>query len=349
MPHEVIMPALGMAQDTGLIVAWHKAPGDAVAATDVLLEVETDKATMDVEAGHEGYVAALLAQAGEEAPVGAAIALISAEKPDNPIQTSIAAKAAPGPAATAAAEPAPAPAAEKKAPPTAQVQTASPARPARKPKAASMALDGRILASPKVRRLAAEQGLDLARLAALGIPMPYHVADLETLRSLPEPAPASGVGSTSLQVSARAPRSEFVAFSDWLEGRASVSAVWAAYAAASLRAAIGAEALIVRVDQPLLGKASLFTDPDQVPMSAVANADIEGDDLPSLIIRDVTDSRITGGNLGAGAVPALTVATNGDDYALTLDFAPGQLDAEAAAAFLDGFAARLEEPLRHLL
>ena len=53
----VIMPALGMAQDTGLIVAWHKAPGDAVASGDILFEVETDKSTMEVEAGHDGFVA----------------------------------------------------------------------------------------------------------------------------------------------------------------------------------------------------------------------------------------------------------------------------------------------------
>ena len=93
MQHEVIMPALGMAQDTGLIVAWQKAPGDAVAAGDVLFEVETDKSTVEVEASHDGFVAALLAEAGEEAPVGSVIALISAEKPENPVQKSLTQKA----------------------------------------------------------------------------------------------------------------------------------------------------------------------------------------------------------------------------------------------------------------
>ena len=111
---EVIMPALGMTQDTGLIVAWHKAPGDAVAAGDILFEVETDKSTMEVEAGHDGFVAALLAEAGEEAPVGDVIAIISREKPDAPVQRSLAATgspkpAAPEPAAPADAEKAPAP------------------------------------------------------------------------------------------------------------------------------------------------------------------------------------------------------------------------------------------------
>jgi pyruvate/2-oxoglutarate dehydrogenase complex dihydrolipoamide acyltransferase (E2) component len=57
------MPALGMAQDSGLIVAWRKKPGDPVAASDVLLEVETDKSVMEVEAGHDGFVAAILAGA----------------------------------------------------------------------------------------------------------------------------------------------------------------------------------------------------------------------------------------------------------------------------------------------
>src|SRR6056297_1576158 len=96
---EVIMPALGMAQDTGLIVAWHKSPGDAVASAEILFEVETDKSTMEVEAGHDGFVAALLAEAGEEAPVGDVIAIISSEQPDTPLQRSIAEAASAKPAA----------------------------------------------------------------------------------------------------------------------------------------------------------------------------------------------------------------------------------------------------------
>jgi pyruvate/2-oxoglutarate dehydrogenase complex dihydrolipoamide acyltransferase (E2) component len=54
MPHDVIMPALGMAQDTGLIVSWLKKPGDAVKTGDALFEVETDKAVMEVEAVADG-------------------------------------------------------------------------------------------------------------------------------------------------------------------------------------------------------------------------------------------------------------------------------------------------------
>ena len=59
MAQTVIMPMLGMAQETGVIVSWLKAHGDAVRAGEPLMEVETDKATMEVEAAHDGYLADL--------------------------------------------------------------------------------------------------------------------------------------------------------------------------------------------------------------------------------------------------------------------------------------------------
>ena len=77
MPHEVIMPALGMAQDTGQIVAWLKQPGEKVAAGEALMEVETDKATMEVEAGADGFLTDVRAAAGDDVPVGQVVALIS--------------------------------------------------------------------------------------------------------------------------------------------------------------------------------------------------------------------------------------------------------------------------------
>ena len=83
--NSVIMPTLGMAQDTGQLVAWHKTPGEAVAADDILFEVETDKSTVEVPAGFEGYIAAQLAEAGEDVPVGDTIAVISAAPPDTPV------------------------------------------------------------------------------------------------------------------------------------------------------------------------------------------------------------------------------------------------------------------------
>ena len=327
----VIMPALGMAQDSGVIVAWHKAPGEAVAASDVLFEVETDKATMDVDAGFDGYVAALLAEAGEEAPVGDTIAVISAQKPDNPVQRSRAGKPAPRTEAAPAKAP--------------ETQTKPEPRPAPKPpKAGASAINGKVLASPKARRLALEQGLDLARLAAEGHPMPYHVADLDTLRALPGKAAVDS--TTAAHLTARVPAGGFADFAAFLDGAATQGAVWAAFASASLRPATGTEALVIRLDRPSLGTATLYADPDLGPLSQIAPID---DAPPALILRDLTQSRITGASLGAAAAPALTITRDGTDYVLGLEFAPGALDAEAAIALIDGFASRLAEPLRHLL
>ncbi len=77
MPHDVIMPALGMAQDTGLIVSWLKKPGDAVKTGEGLMEVETDKAVMEVEAVADGFLAAVSADAGDHVPVGQVVAVIA--------------------------------------------------------------------------------------------------------------------------------------------------------------------------------------------------------------------------------------------------------------------------------
>ena len=76
MPYEVKMPQLGMNQDSAVIVSWLKAAGDKVAKGDVIFEVETDKATMEVEAAADGFLAGIVAGEGDDVPVGDLIALI---------------------------------------------------------------------------------------------------------------------------------------------------------------------------------------------------------------------------------------------------------------------------------
>ncbi|MGZ4414173.1 MAG: biotin/lipoyl-containing protein, partial [Gaiellaceae bacterium] len=70
MPAEVIMPALGMAQETGTVLRWLKAEGAAVAKDEPLLEVETDKVTVEIESPAEGTLAGITAAEGAEVPVG---------------------------------------------------------------------------------------------------------------------------------------------------------------------------------------------------------------------------------------------------------------------------------------
>ena len=327
---EVIMPALGMAQDTGLLVAWHKAPGDAVAAGDILFEVETDKSTMEVEAGHDGFVAALLAEAGEEAPVGAPIAIISAEKPDAPVQRG---------QSGAKAHPSPAPQTET----AAQPETKPAPKPAATKAPAPARADGRILASPKARRLALEQGLDLNRLVEAGHPQPYHVADIEALRALPSAQPASGAAEASRHLTAELPGDGFEDFAKWAAESAGLSdtnALLAGLAAASL----GREMATVSVER--FGQSHAYHVPAG-PFGAITDA--EDDSAPDLILRDLRMSRVSTVSLGAETAPVLTLTPMGDGLRITLECAGQHLTATEAVGLLSEFAGRMEQPLRHLL
>jgi pyruvate dehydrogenase E1 component beta subunit len=121
MPIEVLMPALSPTMTEGKIAKWLKQPGDAVKAGDVLAEIETDKATMEIEAVDEGTFAKILVPEGtENVAVNLPIALIAGEGED---------------VAAAEAE-APKPAAVKPAPPAAPVAEAPPPKPAAQPKRA---------------------------------------------------------------------------------------------------------------------------------------------------------------------------------------------------------------------
>ena len=78
MPATVIMPALELAQETGKVLRWLRAPGDAVTKGEPIVEIETDKVTVEIEAPASGTLGAVSAGAGDVVPVGTTIALIYA-------------------------------------------------------------------------------------------------------------------------------------------------------------------------------------------------------------------------------------------------------------------------------
>src|SRR5260370_16881664 len=80
MPTNVIMPALELAQETGKVLQWLKSPGDKVRKGEPLVEIETDKATTEIEAPASGVLGDVTARAGDEVPVGQTIALIFASE-----------------------------------------------------------------------------------------------------------------------------------------------------------------------------------------------------------------------------------------------------------------------------
>ncbi len=343
MPHEVIMPALGMAQKTGLIVSWLKKPGDAVKRGDPLMEVETDKAVMEVEAQADGFLTDVRVAAGVAAPVGDVVAVIS----ESPAGSGAAPTPRPADAAPAQGV-APAPPAQP-APALAETRAA---KPAAEPEPRTNG--GRILASPKARRLAAEQGLDLSRLVAAGVRQPYHVSNLETLRALSAapvaPAiPAPATTRAGRRLTARVRGDAFAGFCEWMRAETGASpdatSVMAGMAAAALRPGASDKPLIVAAEA--FGRKRHYADPDRLGLGRAAVA--EPGQAPALILRDLRATSIAALWMGSEAAPVLSVTRDGADMLVTLECAPDQLKPEAAVDLISGFAGQLAEPLRHLL
>src|SRR5689334_10476077 len=173
MPAEVIMPMLGMAQETGKVVRWLKAEGEAVAKAEPLMEVETDKVTVEIEAPAAGTLAGVTASEGEDVPVGQVIAYVLGDGEQLPEPDA------------------------RNAPPVAlPAETAvsggqSPGHVGNGQSAAR-----RTLASPKARRLARERGVPIEEIAGSG---PYgavqasDVQGFESSRTSSPAQPAAGL------------------------------------------------------------------------------------------------------------------------------------------------------------
>src|SRR6056297_2950373 len=108
---EITLPKAGQSMEDGTIVAWRKSEGDAVAAGDILAEVETDKAVVEVESNADGVLRKVLVQPGQTVPVHTPIAIVAGADEDISAAVEKAASSAPQPAAPAASGPAPTPAA----------------------------------------------------------------------------------------------------------------------------------------------------------------------------------------------------------------------------------------------
>lgn len=181
MPTNILMPALSPTMTEGTLAKWLKKEGDIVKAGDVIAEIETDKATMEVEAVDEGKLAKILIASGTSGvAVNTPIAVLleegeSADAIKAAVPTNTNEKAAPAAAPQAAAA---APAAQKVAP-----------TPVAAPKAAS---GGRVFATPLARRIAEQKGIDISTIQGTGPHGRIVKADLENAKAgAPAKAPAS--------------------------------------------------------------------------------------------------------------------------------------------------------------
>ncbi|MXZ23696.1 MAG: 2-oxo acid dehydrogenase subunit E2 [Caldilineaceae bacterium SB0665_bin_21] len=209
MPHEVIMPVLGMNQDTGTLLRWLRQEGDAVTVGDPVMEIATDKITVEIESPADGVLAGLSAAEGEEVPVGRAVAWVLGPGESLPADTPAAPAAEPEPVSVPASAPAGMPAASPVARRLAADLGIDLAQIAgtggrinradveRHHAAVQAQVAGPVLASPKARRLARERGLDLATISGSGPDGAVLATDVEghvpAVRDVAGPPPADAV------------------------------------------------------------------------------------------------------------------------------------------------------------
>ena len=169
MAFSVVMPALEMAQETGKLIAWRKKEGDRVSKGEPLLEIETDKAVVEVEAPADGVLAGIKASEGADIPVGQTIAWIVAPGEAPPVETESSV-----PAARAASHARPE-----------QTQAASSTASPSQPPASTAKI------SPKGRRLAKELGVDIASLHGSGPGGEILASDVQAAAATPAASDAA--------------------------------------------------------------------------------------------------------------------------------------------------------------
>ena len=198
MPINILMPALSPTMEKGNLAKWLKKEGDKVKSGDVIAEIETDKATMEVEAVDEGTIAKIVVPEGTaDVPVNQVIAVLAGEGEDVKAAGASAGSAAPSPKPTVAA---PAPKAQP-APTKAEAPKPSAPAPSPAPKAETSpsqpaASGNRPFSSPLARRLAKEAGIDIGRVQGSGPHGRVIARDVESAKSgkglRPAGAPATG-------------------------------------------------------------------------------------------------------------------------------------------------------------
>ncbi|ANL34181.1 pyruvate dehydrogenase complex dihydrolipoamide acetyltransferase [Rhizobium phaseoli] len=200
MPINITMPALSPTMEEGNLAKWLVKEGDKVKSGDVIAEIETDKATMEVEAVDEGTVAKLVVAAGTEGvKVNALIAVLAADGEDVAAAASGAGSAAP-----VKADAAPAARAEAASAPSAPAPAAAPAT--------ASSNGNRTFSSPLARRLAKEAGIDLSAVAGSGPHGRVVKSDVEAAvagggaKAAPAPAAAAPQAAAAAAPAAAAPK-----------------------------------------------------------------------------------------------------------------------------------------------
>ncbi|KKB82875.1 branched-chain alpha-keto acid dehydrogenase subunit E2 [Devosia limi DSM 17137] len=217
MPIEITMPALSPTMEEGKLAKWHVKEGDTVSSGDVIAEIETDKATMEVEAVDEGKIGKIMVAEGtDNVKVNAVIAILLQE--GESADAAVAPKPAPAAETPKAEAPKAAAPAESPKPEAVAAPAAAPA-PAKAAAPAPKSANGKVFASPLARRLAKEAGIDVSAISGSGPKGRVVKSDVEAAKSGKTPlkaaatAPAAGgvaaTGMTKAQVLALYPEGSY--------------------------------------------------------------------------------------------------------------------------------------------
>lgn len=191
MSVNIEMPKLSDTMTEGTVVKWHKQVGDSVEIGDILAEIETDKATMEMEAFDDGVLTEILVQVGEKAPIGGTLAILNGDSGRAPDEAHLAVNPTPEPAPSQA--------------------TAQPAT-AQAPAAPVAASGDRVMASPLARKVAADLGVDLSSVTGTGPAGRITRSDVEVASSAPaKPAPAPSSEATAAAALAQSVKSKAAA------------------------------------------------------------------------------------------------------------------------------------------
>ena len=379
--HEIIMPALGMTQDTGEIVSWHKAAGDAVQADDILFEVETDKTTMEVEAGFGGVVVEVRAAAGDAVPVGSVIAVIDtdanaiAKVVSSAVAQSVEAPSSegegvsPGSSATGATSVATASENATKVdqssssienqsksvstqPGHRQLSNPSTSHGVKPVSGDALAAGARTLASPKAKLAAWEKGISLEQVVRSGAAQPLQFSDIEYFTPV-----VSTIDAAQSLLQARVQHAAYKEFLTWASQQSENSEVsgraWSFFASSAWRNQCAVDLssdVTVHVEKWSNRELDLITiNADRMGLLDVVAADTTGN--VELVVRDMTDTVFVNyQSAEQGTCPSLTVVDDAGDYLLlSLRFDESELSLDLAMSLLNRISQLVEQPLRHLL
>jgi hypothetical protein len=345
MPHEIIMPVLGMSQDTGIIANWCKSHGDYVEAGELLMEVETDKAVQEIEAAESGYLNIIGHAEGIAIPVGEVVATLNEEPFDKNAIVS------------------PSPVAE----PAAIAVVATPAPVATVLVADSSAIvSATTLASAKARATAYRNGLALKDIAEAQGKSVLHVIDVENYlatqnKATPAPLPYATTGAiieqpSRLDVKIKAAGLEYC--QEWLlkhhdlDHRLLASHIVATLALGLWRQRFAQDSkasATIRVDFSDSDgmQSELLLNPDQQRFSQLKAEENERHSTPNIRLVDLMSTRLSAYEPGSITEPVLVLCKEDEQIKVSL-YSVDAAQLSNAIGFIDSLADQLEEPLVHI-